>query len=88
MTTRPPAGASDFALDFLRVKQVQRLGEIGLADALALAGTDALRPAEYVQEIRLEGLIGQHNGPVRCVAVARQVIELRRTFGGLAHGVK
>ena len=51
-----------------RVEQVQRLGQVRLADALALAGADALRPAEHVEEVRRERLVRQHDRPVRGVA--------------------
>ena len=47
----PAAGTGQLALDLVGVEQVQRLGQVGLADALALTGADPLRPAEDVQEV-------------------------------------
>ena len=63
---------------------MQRLGQVGLADALALAGADALRPAEHVQEVRLERLVGQHDRPLAaraCRAAGRRTASGCRSPG-------
>ena len=73
-SARPPARAS-LSCTSSRVEQVQRLGQVRLADALALAGADALRPAEHVQEVRRERLVRQHDRPLRGVLVLRQAAE-------------
>src|SRR5581483_4697124 len=71
-------GPGQLALDLIGVEQVQRLGQVGLADALAFAGTDALRPAEDVEEVRRERFVRQHDGPIRSMAILGQVAERRR----------
>ena len=68
-------GSRQLVLNLLRVQEVQRLGQVGLADALAFARADALRPAEDVEEVAREVLVRQHDGPVRRMLVGRQAAE-------------
>ena len=51
-SARPPARLILSCTSSL-VEQVQRRGQVRLVDAFALAGADALRPAEHVEEVRL-----------------------------------
>jgi len=55
---RPSTAAAKLVLHLVGVKQMQSLGQVRFADALALAGADALRPAEDVQEVGLERFVG------------------------------
>src|SRR5438034_3827063 len=67
---------------------MQSLRQVRLVDALALAGTAPLRPAEYVQKIRREGLVRQHDRPPRRVLILRQASEGGWTVRDLADGIE
>src|SRR5260370_14822127 len=49
-TARP----AQLPLNLIGIQQVQGLGQVRLADALALTGTESLRPAKNIQEVRGE----------------------------------